>query len=407
MKVLWLLLCVLSPARALRAGGLDVNLGSTLKSSLLLSQPEAGAVSHSAEAAAFWRLRLEPTLRYSDWLEGGLAYEQRLQQGSAAGGLGTLGTAAEPEPMLRLAKLDAPLGDGPGLSWWHELDRAWLGVEGAWGGLIAGRQAIAWGRGAVFAPSDLLAPLSPFEPDQEWRRGVDALRLSLELGEGFSLEGVGAWGADGQRSACLGRLRGKFDGAELEALGGVHFEDRILGGTFSAPLGDAELHAESIVHLLLEPWIGAGGGSLYTVPRSMLGASYNFVLGGRGLFTVVELYDNGFGLTRAQDLAEASHDPQFLDRIDRGQLPVLARRAGAFSASLGYDPDTSLRVLWLFDPFDGSGSFDPGLQWDAQEDLSLLLRAYVPYGRGSEKGVIQSQYGSSPLAAFLQLKFHR
>jgi hypothetical protein len=62
------------------------------------------------------------------------------------------------------------------------LDRLLLTARMKAANLILGRQAVSWGLGKTFSPSDFVAPIPLYAIDREFRTGVDAARLRVPLG---------------------------------------------------------------------------------------------------------------------------------------------------------------------------------------------------------------------------------
>lgn len=74
----------------------------------------------------------------------------------------------------------------------HMLDRLFFSYSFSVLDLTIGRQPISMGIGRVFRPNDVLAPFSPYEFDTEQRRGVDAIKIEIPLGDVSELMLIGA-----------------------------------------------------------------------------------------------------------------------------------------------------------------------------------------------------------------------
>ena len=198
-------------------------LDSALKwTSLLSRSPEAPLFYPERwSSASLWRGRLALGGQVAERLHLRVAYEQRARLVSKGavlgGGAGIL--VSEGEAPYRVEPVDKALVTvGETFAYHHELDRALIAWRVGRGELQLGRQAIGWGRGVLFGAVDIFTPFNPLESDREWRRGIDALRVSLPLGDLFSLEGVAALGASVDESAFVGRLSGYFGEVDGELL---------------------------------------------------------------------------------------------------------------------------------------------------------------------------------------------
>jgi len=99
--------------------------------------------------------------------------------------------------------------------------------------------------------------------------------------------------------------------------------------------------------------------------------------------------------------------PALRERYLRGDTQILGRHAVAALASYEFSPEWSAALQWLQSPVDGSGVVVPSATLTFGDRLSLLLSGYVPYGRTPAAGALLSDFGASPLAAFVQLRFYR
>jgi len=345
-------------------------------------------------ATGFLRLRVEPTVRVNDTTSVEIAVEQRLRAYSSA--LGAAGVLPpEGEAPFRIRQLDWRLASASNAEWRIEVDRAALHTRAGAANLTIGRQAIGWGRGVLFSAVDVFAPFTPLEADREWRRGVDAVRADIKLGDRASVDAVGAFGADLDHSAFAGRLRGYAGRADVEVVGGRRARDTFAGATTSAAVGDAELHAEIAI-------FDTPGD---VVAKAVAGGSYRLPAGS-GILLYVEYHYSGFGAARAADILPRLADPEFQERYQRGDTQILGRHALAALASYEFSPEWSSAFQWLQSPVDGSGVVVPSATLTFGDRLSVLFSGYVPYGRTPAGPALGSDFGASPLAAFVQLRFY-
>jgi hypothetical protein len=388
--------------------GETLELRPSLKSTALV-QRDLGALPPGAErdaGAGLWRFRLEGTARPADAVELTAAWETRLRVDSAgeAAGLGVLPPAA-PAP-FRLRQLDAALAEGPGLSWRHELDRgaaqARLGPVRA----TLGRQAVGWGRGVLFGAVDLFAPFSPLELDREWRRGVDALRLEVELPGRAAAEAVVAGAESAARSAALLRLRGARGDADGEVVGGWRAGDWVAGAAASAAAGGAEVHGEVAVFRARDP-LPAGGtlGDRRTALKAVLGASHRLPLG-RGLYLLLEAHWSGFGAARPGDLRALARDPEFARRLLQGDSQIAGRQAVALLSTYELSEVTTASLTAAASPRDGSGVASPSLRFDLGDRIAVTAGVYLSWGARSAAGLPGSDFGGAPLAALAQVALY-
>jgi hypothetical protein len=381
-------------------------LRSTLKSTLLVSRFPHDPVAYPEPVGsdALFRLRLDAIATPSEAWTAEAAWETRLRSsappGAATGGF----LPPDAPPPFRLRALDEPLATASGLAWRHELDRASLAWRAGPSELTVGRQAIGWGRGVLFGAVDLFAPFSPLEADRAWRRGVDAVRAEVRLGERLSADAAAALGhdADPASSIFAARLRGYAGELDGELLLGWRARDLLLGAASSAAVGDAEAHAEVALFRTRAANPAPLLGDDRLVAKAVLGAGYRFPLGS-GLPVFAEYHYSGFGAARPADLPALLAQPAFAERLLRGDTQLQGRHAIALLATYELNEEASFQLLWLASPRDGSGVLSPTATLTLGDKTSLLAAAYVAHGAGPRGGVPRSDFGGTPLAVMVQV----
>ena len=383
-------------------------LRTSLKSSLLFSRlPDDPALFPERDnTTGLFRLRIEPSVRVSDAVSVEAAFEQRLRLFTSTSGLaGAAVLPVEAEAPYRIAQVDWQFAGSSHAAWRGEIDRAAVHLHSARADVTAGRQAVGWGRGVLFGAVDLFAPFSPLEADREWRRGVDAIRADVKLGDRSSLDTVAAFAETLDGSALVTRFRGYAGKADVEILGGIRARDGFLGATSSAAVGDIELHGE--IALFRTP--ATPGSVAFADPRSIAkavaGGSYR-VPAGNGVLLFAEYHYSGFGATSPEGILPLLLDPEFQRRYLRGDTQILERHAIAVMASYEMSPEITLSNQWLQSPVDGSGVVAPSLTWTLSDRSSVLASSYLPYGREPIGATLESMYGAAALSALVQVRIY-
>ena len=405
---------LLMPPAASQARGTSgppsFSLRTSLKASALLSRAPDDPIlfPERTSATSFWRMRLEPDLRVNDRIGLVAAYEQRLRVFSSPVSLAGAGVLpAETPAPYRIRQLDWQIASGSHLLWRHEIDRASAEFRLPRADVIVGRQAVGWGRGVLFGAVDLFSPFSPLEADREWRRGVDAVRADVKVTDRISFDAVGAFGDGIDSSIMAGRLRGYAGKVDAELVAGRRARDLFYGVTSSAAVGPAEIHGEFAVFRAPQPLPAGGlGDDQRLALKAVAGGSYRLPLG-NGVLVYAEYHYSSFGARHAGEIIALLSNPAFLERYLRGDTQILGRHALAVLASHEFSPELALSGQWLHSPADGSGVIAPAATLTFSDRLSVFATAYVPYGRPPDGPVLQSEYGTSALSGFMQLRIYR
>ncbi len=387
------------------------DLRAAMKWTALVSRAPADSVLFPERwsGTTLWRLRLMATIRPASRVTLELAYEQRLNLTSWDAGL--LGASSFlpsgfPQP-YRIEPLEDELVEVDGsMTYSHALDRALVSFPLGPTDVTLGRQAVGWGRGVLFSAVDIFAPFTPLQSDTEWRRGVDAARITAPVTDAVSLEGVAAFGETTDESAFAARCFGYLGGLDAEVVGGRRFEDVFAGASASMPVLDAELHGEAAVFWTIGP-IGEPGvfGEDDVILKAVAGGSYSFDVG-KGLYILGEYHYSGFGVRETDELSYWLQADDFLSRVLRGDTQILGRHAAALQATYGIGGPLSWSLLFLTNPTDGSGVAAPGFTWTATDHVTLSGTLYLPFGAESEEGRLMSEYGATPGTGLLTLSFY-
>jgi hypothetical protein len=381
----------------------------SLKSSVLLSRwpDDAALFPDRGSATGFWRFRVEPEMRWRERVTFDLAFEQRLRAFSGTSAAVAPGVLApESGGPFRIRQLDWRLASGRNVEWRGEIDRAAVHLHVPRADITIGRQAIGWGRGALFGAVDLFAPFTPLEADREWRRGVDAVRGDVKLGRHASFDTVAAFGRNAGQSSVAARLRGYAGKADLEVLGGYRAHDIFAGATTSAALGELELHGELAVFGTNRVFAPLETGRTQSIVKALAGGSYRVPLG-NGVLTYVEYLYSGFGARSPEQILLRLSDPEFQERYLRGDMQILGRHGAAVLAAYEWSSEVSLAIQWIHSPLDGSGVAVPSVTYTVSDRWSVLLNGYLPYGHAPSGVVLRSEFGASPAALFAQIRMYR
>jgi hypothetical protein len=391
--------------------GRSIDLDASVKSSGLLSYAGDDPVlfPERASGTALLRARVGLDIRLSERVQSEIAYEQRTRwnsKGAGTAGYGGMLPSLGDVP-YRLTALDWPLVDETDTFMWrHEIDRASVGITRDWGQITIGRQAIGLGRALVFSAVDVFAPFSPAEIDREWRRGIDAIRIEYKTTDTSSVELLGAFGRSWDDSALLFRARGYIGRIDGEVIFGKRAEDIMLAGVLSAAVGDAEVHCELALFNTPEAQPDGGlFGNDRLVAKAVLGSSYTFDIG-NGLTVMGEYHYSGFGLRDMDDLMSRVRNPDFQDRLLRGDLQNLGQHALGVQVTYPLNESWTGSVLVLESLIDGSGLISPTLNWDFSSSASLRMTGFVPWGPGSCGGRMGSEYGATPASLLVQLTWY-
>ena len=270
--------------------------------------------------------------------------------------------------------LPAPPGSGQDAALAARLRTIFAKVNLDWISFTSGRQVVNYGRGTLWSPTDIfteldLAGISPV------RRGTDALRATIPLGEtaGFDLVAAPTLSpADGRYSARLNGLIGDFDAAVVSARDGAG-KGWLFGADFKTDLV-VGLTGGAVYDLPDSGgwgWIRAAAGADWSTGDFILAAEYYYNGGGASadlLFPGVHnLYTSvtwtaseflRFSLTVIGDVESAAGTATLIAQVSAAQNADVTAFILAGNGSAGY----------------GIGYGVGGAAWNAQAGLGIEVK---------------------------------
>ncbi|MCB9546535.1 MAG: hypothetical protein H6706_11870 [Myxococcales bacterium] len=355
---------------------------------LVVVTPGVDGAPTTDEALLVQRLRPTLSLQAGDALAAEVAWDVVPLIGTATAGAAF---ALAPENPLRIKDFDATLHAGTGWRLQHALDRLVVRYTTPWLEVRAGRQAIGHGSARLFPATDVFAPASPAAIDTEFKRGVDALRVTLPLGESQEVEAFAV--VDGERPAdgvYLGRWRATLTGWDASVLAGMTAAAPTVALDASGDVGGAGWYGEGLLRV-------DGDGAL---GRATVGLDTQLT---PGLRLLGELHYNGSGELDPADYLRALTG----DALARGETFLLGPAYLGVAAFYELTPTVALQGSWLQSLTDGSALAAPALSWDFAADVALSLGGLVPVGPRPEGGFVprlQSEFGSYPYLVYTDVR---
>ncbi len=316
-----------------------------------------------------------------------------------------------PVTRLRLADPDVSLVSEEHFQLSHNLDRLSLLLTLPGADLRVGRQAISPGGARLFNAVDVFAPLSPASLDSEYKPGVDAIRLSVPLGEDSELEllATGHRGAP-SRGVFLLRARHSFPGLDVAVMLGTSERSPTATLELSGDVAGATLYADVFYRRWTDAALRAAGSlDLDAERRDALRASagvHYFVEGGSviegGTNVIAELHYQGPGASDLAGVPAVVTSAQW--RTGESFL------VGRYYAGVAIDHELSelvrLSASSLVNVGDPSALLTAGVSWDSSDSTQVGAGALVGVGAGSPGLALGSEFGLYPGTVYADLRWY-
>jgi len=265
---------------------------------------------------------------------------------------------------------------------WHDVDRLSLTLYTGAGDLTVGRQAITWGISNLFPVADLWAQFSPFELDTEEKPGIDAARFLTYPRPGLEVDMVVADRGSAEDLSVGVRASLTVPWADLYLAGGKLWNEAMVMGGISAPLGSWKVRAEGVVPYNLDD-------DDLKRPRMTLGVDR---LGGEFMLSG-EYHYNGVGAQEVSGYGRVLGGPQFA----RGESYFLGRQylGGVGTWTPGNDR-LSLTLSTMLNLVDHSTVITPTITYDFGQETRFSLGGLISSGTPPElepAPTLRSEYG--------------
>jgi hypothetical protein len=392
-----------------RSGSAHADLGATFKNLFLGNRTyEIPFEEDRTQVSDFTRGRLMLGIGASESVALEVHYQHWafVNPLSKASGLSGALPVTDKGSIYRTTRLAWELEETDDFLWVHELDRLAATFSVSKLDLIFGRQAITWGTGRFWQPTDLFSPFAPLQVDREFKAGNDAARLLLALGDLTQAELVWAFGreADPDRSAGMGKLKTLVKDYDVSVLGGWVQTDAVGGGDFAGDLGGTG--------------IGLHGEVLFNHVRDrsdyldlLIGLDYRFP--GKGPYLLGEYYYYGVGAANPEGLNQVLLDNR---PLSRGTL-LLGRHNLGLGAGYEVFPILTAMFNVLVNLTDPSAILNPVLEYSVADNAVATAGCTIPLGEaptffvsagGPAPGqvILNSEYGTYPFTFFIEVRFY-
>lgn len=254
-----------------------------------------------------------------------------------------------------------------------------------------GRQAVTWGSGTVFHPSDIVAAFAPNAIDTSYKPGVDMIYAQYLLDNGADIQAIAV-----PRAATLGgpvdfasstyAMRGQTQLGSLDGamMFGRDRGDSVLSFGLSGALGGAGWNAEYVYWTLVD-------GTSH--PTWLFNIANFGTIGDFNISYFAEYYHNGFGVDASVNLA--SLPASLTKRMSTGQVFFAGTDFLALGAALQLTADLSFAPNAIISLNDGSALAGFAVSYALSDNANLAFNLSQPLGpEGSEFGGRETTGGS-------------
>lgn len=335
---------------------------------------------------------------------------------SLSGTVGGTGAGAQ----RRIVELAGTLGQSGGWRVDHNLDRLAVKVALPFGDLTVGRQVLSWGTGRIWNPTDVLSPFPPTVIDREVRRGFDAVRLAVALGDVTQLDLLYLPQLKAEDQGGVARFQTNTFDWDWSISFGKYVRDLVIGADIVGDIGPISVHAEGAYTVEL---LGLDTGSVRVGEHFFRGVVGAEARPHEKLLVMLEYSYNGFGTTDPSQYARVLSSA----RVLRGEIFGAGRHQAAVAANFLATDQLTASLSVLTNLTDPSAMVIPSLEYSMTQTVLVRAGAYLPIGaspdarrfdgltgrdvlansEGFQQAVasrgLRSEYGASSFGGFVQV----
>jgi len=316
---------------------------------------------------------------------------QSLLSYQGGGNAGFAAALPDTSPPASFFDLTSEISSGANHSFTHTIDRLSVSYSSQNVVVIVGRQAVTWGSGMVFHPSDIIAPFSPDAVDTAYKPGVEMLYGQYLFDNGNDLQAVfvprravAGGPLDWQSSTLALRgalLLGELDGTVMLA---QDHGDTLLNLGLGGPLGGAAWNVE------LGQWFLDDGSTPLNILANI---SNSGSIGDMNITYFAEYFHNGFGVDTATPLDALP--ASLASRLATGQLFNVGQDFLALGGQLSVNAALVLSPSIITSLNDGSVFAGLHGNISASDNFDISFGASKGFGaNGTEFGGRETSAGS-------------
>lgn len=301
--------------------------------------------------------------------------------------------------------------------------------------ITLGRQAVNFSQAYFWNPLDVFVPFDPSAFDRDYKTGVDALRMDINLGSFSSLAVVGApgrkldigYGSEGTEvraegfgddlwyaSALMARYRTTLSDWDISLQAGKVYGGYQAGAGCSGEAGPLGFRGEAA-------YFSARGESTAVIPDAgypgglrpvdLVEDHFSLVLG------VDHRFDSSLYLNFEYFFNGAADDGDLAKGVLKtaiGETLSLSEHLAGIQVSYEFHPLLTGQASWIFSLSDASSLLSPTMTFSVADEADFIAGATISYGEGPEKqgagepAIIEakSEFGTYPDVVFMEFKFY-
>jgi len=292
---------------------------------------------------------------------------------------------------------------------YQNLDRFFLTVQTDFADIFIGRQPIAWGSARIINPTDILSPFTFNELDKEERRGVDAIRIRVPVGDMGELDLGYVAGDNGGVKNDAFFLRGKTEigdyGVSLLLI--KSFQNLLIGADITGAVGGAGFWIEG-AYTFSSLFENSDNTINENYFRLSAGLEYKF---SDKFYAFCEYHFNSLGENLPENYLINNRRNEFKE----GAIYLFGKHYMSFAFGYNISPLLPLNGLIIYNINDKSFILSPTLEYNISQNIYIAFGGYFAFGKRAEINLkllpnnpirTKSEFGFSPSILYSSFRIY-
>jgi len=262
---------------------------------------------------------------------------------------------------------------------YQNIDRLFLSVQTDFADISIGRQPISWGSARFINPTDILSPFTYNELDKEEKRGIDAIRIRMPIGDMGELDFGCVINEDMKIKTNAVFIRGKtqlFD-SDISVSLIKFYQNMMIGADISGSIGGAGFWIEGayvLSSVFGNSFINEKEVKLKDYFRLSAGFEYNF---SDKLYAFTEYHFNSLGENTPANYLSITHTQEFKE----GAMYLAGKHYLNIGITYTVSPLIPLNGIIIYNLKDNSFILSPSMDYNIAQNIYVAVGGYFAIGK--------------------------
>jgi hypothetical protein len=264
---------------------------------------------------------------------------------------------------------------------YQNIDRLFLSIQTDFADISIGRQPISWGSARFINPTDILSPFTYNELDKEEKRGIDAIRVRMPIGDMGEIDFGYVINEDMKLKTNAVFIRGKAQlfNSDVSVSLIKFYHNMMIGADISGSVGGAGFWIEGayvLSSLFGNSFINEKEVKLRNYFRLSAGFEYSF---SDKLYGFTEYHLNSLGENTPANYLSITQSQEFKE----GAMYLAGKHYLNIGITYTISPLIPLNGIIIYNIKDNSLILSPSIDYNIAQNIYIAMGGYFAIGKGA------------------------